>query len=31
VIIDEASAAGLKYADHYRWVHSHKLDWQRHE
>jgi glucosamine-6-phosphate deaminase len=31
VIIDEASAAGLKYADHYRWVHSHKLDWQRHD
>lgn len=31
VILDESSAAALKYADHYRWVDRHKLDWQRHE
>lgn len=31
VIVDEASAAGLHYADHYRWIDSHKLDWQRHD
>ena len=31
VILDEASAAGLHFADHYRWVDRHKLDWQRHE
>lgn len=30
VILDEESAAGLKFADHYRWVDSQKLDWQRH-
>ena len=29
VILDENSSAGLHYADHYRWVDSHKLDWQR--
>src|SRR4051812_36643490 len=29
VILDESSAAGLHYADHYRWIDSHKLDWQR--
>ena len=28
VILDENSSAGLHYADHYRWVDSHKLDWQ---
>jgi glucosamine-6-phosphate deaminase len=31
VILDEASAAGLDYADHYRWIDQHKLDWQRHD
>jgi len=31
VIVDEASAAGLHYADHYRWIDSHKLAWQRHD
>jgi glucosamine-6-phosphate deaminase len=31
VIVDEASAAGLHFADHYRWIDSHKLDWQRHD
>ena len=31
VILDEASAAGLHYADHYRWIDTHKLEWQRHE
>src|SRR5690349_17080325 len=30
VVFDEASAAGLKYADHYRWIDQHKLDWQKH-
>ena len=30
VILDENSAAGLRYADHYRWIDRHKLDWQRH-
>jgi glucosamine-6-phosphate deaminase len=29
VILDETSAAGLHYADHYRWIDSHKLDWQK--
>jgi len=29
VLLDESSAAGLKYADHYRWINQHKLDWQR--
>lgn len=29
VILDENSAAGLHYADHYRWIDRHKLDWQR--
>ena len=29
VILDENSAAGLNYADHYRWIDSHKLAWQR--
>ena len=31
VIVDEASAAGLRFADHYRWIDSHKLSWQRHD
>lgn len=31
VIVDESSAAGLRFADHYRWIDSHKLAWQRHE
>lgn len=31
VIVDDAAAASLQYADHYRWVDSHKLDWQRHD
>ena len=30
VILDEASAAGLQYADHYRWTDQNKLDWQKH-
>jgi glucosamine-6-phosphate deaminase len=30
VILDEMSSAGLHYADHYRWVDAHKLDWQKH-
>ncbi len=29
VILDENSAAGLRYADHYRWIDQHKFDWQR--
>jgi glucosamine-6-phosphate deaminase len=29
VILDENSAAGLHYADHYRWIDKHKLDWQK--
>jgi glucosamine-6-phosphate deaminase len=31
VILDETSAAGLHYADHYRWIDSHKLQWQKYE
>jgi len=31
VVLDENSAAGLRYADHYRWIDRHKLDWQRHQ
>jgi glucosamine-6-phosphate deaminase len=30
-ILDEASAGGLQYADHYHWIDAHKLDWQRYE
>jgi len=30
VLLDENSAGGLRYADHYRWIDQHKLDWQRH-
>ena len=29
VIVDEASAAGLHYTDHYRWIEKHKYEWQR--
>ncbi len=29
VVLDEASAAGLRYASHYRWVDTNKLPWQR--
>ncbi|MES2694283.1 MAG: glucosamine-6-phosphate deaminase [Verrucomicrobiota bacterium] len=29
VLLDENSAAGLHYADHYRWIDKHKFDWQR--
>lgn len=29
VILDESSAAGLQYADHYRWVDDNKFTWQR--
>lgn len=31
VILDESSSAGLKYADHYRWIDQHKLEWQKHD
>jgi glucosamine-6-phosphate deaminase len=31
VVLDEYSAAGLHYADHYRWIDQHKLDWQRYD
>jgi glucosamine-6-phosphate deaminase len=31
VVLDEYSAAGLHYADHYRWIDSHKLDWQKYD
>ncbi len=31
VVLDEPAAAGLQYADHYRWIDRHKLDWQRYE
>lgn len=31
VIIDEAAAARLDNADHYRWVEKNKLSWQRYE
>jgi glucosamine-6-phosphate deaminase len=31
VIVDETSAAGLHFADHYRWIDSQKLPWQRYE
>ncbi len=29
VILDENSAAGLHYSDHYRWIDKHKFEWQR--
>ncbi len=31
VVLDESSSAGLEYADHYRWIDQHKLDWQKHD
>jgi len=31
IVLDEYSAAGLHYADHYRWIDSHKLAWQRYD
>ncbi|HLP07342.1 MAG TPA: glucosamine-6-phosphate deaminase [Opitutaceae bacterium] len=31
VVLDEAAAAGLQFAEHYRWIDRHKLDWQRYE
>ena len=31
VILDENSSAGLRYADHYRWIDQNKFDWQRHK
>jgi glucosamine-6-phosphate deaminase len=31
VVLDEAAAGGLRFADHYRWVDSHKLPWQRYD
>jgi len=31
IILDENSAAGLRYADHYRWIDQHKFDWQKHK
>ncbi len=29
IVLDEGAAAGLRFAEHYRWVDRHKLDWQR--
>lgn len=31
VIVDEASASALQYADHYRWIDANKLPWQRYD
>lgn len=31
VIVDEEAAARLDNADHYRWIDSHKLPWQRYD
>lgn len=31
IVLDEAAAAGLQFAEQYRWVDRHKLDWQRYE
>ena len=31
VVLDESSAGGLRYADHYRWIDKHKLPWQRYD
>ncbi|WP_438480737.1 glucosamine-6-phosphate deaminase [Oleiharenicola lentus] len=31
VILDDSSAAGLRFADHYRWIDKNKLPWQRHD
>ena len=31
ILLDEASGAGLRFADHYRWVDENKLPWQRYD
>ncbi len=31
VVLDEASAAGLRFSSHYRWVDENKLAWQRYD
>ena len=31
IILDENSAASLRFSDHYRWIDQHKLDWQKHK
>jgi len=31
VLVDEASASALQYADHYRWIDANKLPWQRYD
>jgi len=31
IILDENSAAGLRYADHYRWIDRNKFEWQKHK
>lgn len=31
VVVDEAAAAGLEFTDHYRWIDSHKLEWQKYD
>ena len=31
VVLDGNSSAGLQYLDHYRWIESHKLAWQRYD
>ena len=31
VVLDEASAAGLRFSNHYRWVDKNKLAWQRYD
>ena len=30
VVLDEFSSAALQFAEHYRWIDQHKLDWQQH-
>lgn len=30
VILSKNSAAGLRFADHYRWIDRNKFDWQKH-
>jgi len=31
VVVDEASASALQFADHYRWIDANKLPWQRYD
>ncbi|MCX6945972.1 MAG: glucosamine-6-phosphate deaminase [Opitutales bacterium] len=31
VVVDEASASALQFADHYRWIDTNKLPWQRYD